>query len=192
MLRKADLENRDATPEERGRIEELIARAEEARRNEKAGRDADAFARSIGNSGPVSVYTDTTGSPGARFIRAAGYKEIATGAAARGEQWSTGAIDVGSPHVVAKGTLVSTPGTALTPPAYQPGVVETLFQTLTVADLLSQEQTSAGQVRYVRESVATNAGNQRCRGRSQARVHTGFRRGDGSDPQGRNGAPGVG
>src|SRR5918995_3709379 len=84
MLRKADLENRDATPEERGRIEELIARAEEARRSEEAGRDADAFARSIGNSGPVSVYTDTTGSPGARFIRAAGYKEIAGGAAARG------------------------------------------------------------------------------------------------------------
>src|SRR5918994_7889458 len=69
MLRKADLENRDATPEERGRIEELIARAEEARRSEEAGRDADAFAKSIGNSGPVSVYTDTTGSPGARGLQ---------------------------------------------------------------------------------------------------------------------------
>ena len=158
VFRKADLENRDATPEERGQIETLIARAEEARRSERAGEDADAFARSIGSSGPVSVSTDTTGSPGARFIRAEGYKNIAGAAGTRGERWSTGAIDVGSPHVAAKGTLTSTPGTALTPPAYQPGVVETLFQTLTVADLLSQEQTSAGQVRYVRESVATNAG----------------------------------
>jgi HK97 family phage major capsid protein len=98
--------------------------------------------------------TPVFGSPGARFVEAQGYEAIASGD--RGQSWSTGPVQVGD-LLAAKGTLLSTPGEAPTPPHFRPGIVESLFAPLGVADLFAQEATAAGQVRYARKSVAVNA-----------------------------------
>jgi HK97 family phage major capsid protein len=65
------------------------------------------------------------------------------------------------PALQMKGTLMEVqggagPGGGLTPPQWRTGIVETLFQRLTVADLLASEQTSASQLRYVVEGTALN------------------------------------
>jgi HK97 family phage major capsid protein len=60
----------------------------------------------------------------------------------------------------AKGTLLegATPGGGpLVQPDVRPGVVETLFQPLTIADTLDTQQTASMTVRYLNESTATNA-----------------------------------
>lgn len=86
---------------------------------------------------------------GDQFIESKGYKELMD----RGlsGQWSqTVELDT-------KTTLTTTPGTALTPRQYQPGIVETLYQRNYVGDLMMQSNTTASQVAYVVESTATNA-----------------------------------
>lgn len=59
-----------------------------------------------------------------------------------------------SGQVEFKGTLSVMPGTAFTQVDVQPGVVETLYQPATVADLFAQGQTSGPLVRYITESTA--------------------------------------
>ncbi len=100
---------------------------------------------------------DSTGGPGDMFVASEGYKSIQN-ADTRPQQWSTGPVEV--PYYQ-KGTLLEStaggPGGGLVPPQYVPGVVQTLFQPLTVADLLATTSTSASQIRYVNEGTATNA-----------------------------------
>lgn len=153
IFTRAEIEGREATPEERGQVEELLARAEKARRAEKANGEVAEFQKGFGSAGPVTADGFSAGPPGTRFVNSAAYKTIAD-AGNRGAAWSTGPVEVG---MLAKGTLLSTPGTALTPPEYRAGVVETLFQRLYVADLLKQSQVTGSQVRYVEETTATNA-----------------------------------
>lgn len=87
---------------------------------------------------------------GDQFIEAKGYKELVE--KGFGGEFSTGMVELNT-----KGTLATTPGTALTPPQYVPGIVETLYQRLYVSDLMPNNSTSSNQVTYVRESTATNA-----------------------------------
>lgn len=86
---------------------------------------------------------------GDQFIESKGYKELLD----RGMsgEWKQ------TIELQTKGTLTTTPGTALTPREYQAGIVETLFQRNYVADLCMQSTTTAAQVAYVVESAATNA-----------------------------------
>jgi len=86
---------------------------------------------------------------GDQFIEAKGYKDLLESGMS-GQRWSTGAVEL-------KATLAETPGTALTPPSYSPGVVQTLFQRNYVSDAFAQVQTNASQVLYVSETTATNA-----------------------------------
>ena len=88
---------------------------------------------------------------GDQFIESKGYKSLMDRGLG-GQEWSSGPIELEE-----KATLATTPGTALTPAQYQPGLVQTLFQRLYVADLFGQATTDAGQVRYIKETTATNA-----------------------------------
>ncbi len=88
---------------------------------------------------------------GDQFIEHKGYKELIE-RGMTGTDWRSGPIELDE-----KATLASTPGTALTPKEYVPGIVETLYQRLYVADLLGGASTTASQVTYVSETTATNA-----------------------------------
>jgi HK97 family phage major capsid protein len=89
------------------------------------------------------------------FGKSAGYRSIKGD---RPQTWTTGKVEV--PYQF-KGTLLETtaggPGGGLVPPDYRAGVVETLFQPLTVADLLNTENTTGSQIRYTVEGTATNS-----------------------------------
>jgi len=88
---------------------------------------------------------------GDQFISAKGYQAVRD-AASRSQVWTSGPVELQS-----KATLTSTPGTALTPAGYRPGIVETLSQTNYVADLMPNEQAPGNPVRFVQETTATNA-----------------------------------
>ena len=155
IFRAADLENRDTTPEERGKIEELLARAEEARRSEQAGHSAAAFAKGLGSAGPVSVDGDMSAGPlGSAFVRSKAYQDIQD-PRNRAQTWSSNPIEV---PLAAKGTLTTVtgggPGGGLVPPHFEPGVVSQLFEPISIEALFGASVIDSGQVRYANEGTA--------------------------------------
>jgi HK97 family phage major capsid protein len=147
---RADAEGRDVTPSERVEVADLVAAA-------KAAKSVEDFTRELG---PVSSGNVTEG-PGDVFIKSKGFQAIRM-SDMRPQQWTTGPIEVMGPQALeAKGTLLESntggPGGGLTPPMYQQGVVPRLLEPLGVADIFGASTTTASQVRYVNETVATNA-----------------------------------
>jgi HK97 family phage major capsid protein len=151
----ADAEGRDLTPAERSNMEELVAAATSQHGIEKQIREMD--------PGSISFVTRQdggaalSGGPGDVFVKSAGYQRIAD-PSGRGQQWTTGPVEVSSTHVLHKGTMLETtvggPGGGLVPPFYQPGVVDKLFEPLAVRDVFGQSTTTASQVRYIVEGTA--------------------------------------
>ena len=78
-------------------------------------------------------------------------------AATRGQHWRTGAIEV---PLLGKGTLLEAPGGGgvglVSTPQVIPGIVDTMFQPLTVENLLQSGQATGPTVRYVVEGTATS------------------------------------
>jgi HK97 family phage major capsid protein len=91
------------------------------------------------------------------FVKSQQYRRILD-PESRGQGWSTGPVKVGGFDT--KGTLlepgVGGPGGGLVPPDYRPGVVQKLFEPLSVVDLIPAAPTSGSQVRYVVEGTATS------------------------------------
>jgi HK97 family phage major capsid protein len=155
---KADAESRDLSRAERERVAELLEDA-------KAQKNIEDLERNLGG-GAASAFTDRrasfadNGGPGDIFVRSEGYKMISR-ADTRPESWTSGVVEVGPlSGPMFKGTLLegATPGGGpLVQPDVRPGVVETLFQPLTIADALSVQQTTSMIVRYLNESSVTNA-----------------------------------
>lgn len=164
ILDKASEEDRQPTEDDRAKITEHMQAIEtlkgekvEAEANLKTYEDMEGLSKNLGPQfgdfgRDVEVKEKTTEevkSLGEQFIESKGYKDLME-RGLQGSDWSTGPVEL-------KATLVSTPGTALTPPQYVPGIVETLYQRLYVADLLGQASTNTNQVTYVSETTATNA-----------------------------------
>jgi HK97 family phage major capsid protein len=145
---QAEHEGRQMTAEEYAKGRELHQRA-----LADAGETKAWFTGSGELSNGVRLGGGASHGPGLgdMFVESKAYQQIKD-PANRGQQWSTGPVELQT-----KTTLTTTPGTALTPPQYQPGIVETLFQPTGFADLFGQDTTTASQVRYVVESTATNA-----------------------------------
>jgi len=83
------------------------------------------------------------------------FEAIVKGGNVGGTQFSTGGIEM-------KATLTSTAaggitGSGLAQPTVLPGILSLLFQPLTVADLMPSGVASSALVRYLKETVATNA-----------------------------------
>jgi hypothetical protein len=78
----------------------------------------------------------------------------------RGESWSSGLVDVGPVGLQAKGTLLESPGggggALVSVPYVVPGIVDKLFQPLTVENLLLSGQTPSPSVRYITQGTATS------------------------------------
>jgi HK97 family phage major capsid protein len=169
IIDTARSEKRDRTEDENAEIaahtkevDRLSAHCQELEdqlaMEKRVAQDADDLGveRGLGN---VEVQTDRhtvaeVKSLGEQFIESKGYKDLMD----RGlnGEFSSGMVDLEG-TIDQKAIMASTPGTALTPAQYVPGIVETLYQRLYVADLLSTVNVNTNQVQYVVESTATNA-----------------------------------
>jgi HK97 family phage major capsid protein len=144
---KADSEERPLTPDERFQVEQLVERLEQAKEVESQIKALDG--NLSWNRGDED--NDAGKGPGDLFVESKGYKDLLT----RGlgsSNWSTGEIELQT-----KGTVLSSPGTALTPAGYTEGVVQTLFAQPYLADLLPTQQAPGNPVRFVSETSVTNA-----------------------------------
>jgi len=166
VFARADAAGRDLTASERGDIEGLLDLAESARRVEgqikNLGQELGAPLTQRMGADPFSA---TTGGPGDRFVSSSEFKKISD-PGSRPQQWSVGPVEVSSsPMMMTKGTLLEgtqSPGTGsggglIPTPMVESGVVQTLFQPLSVLDLLPKSQTNTSVVRYMLEGTATNA-----------------------------------
>lgn len=89
---------------------------------------------------------------GEQFTDSKGYQDlIANGLSG---EWKSGQVNLST-----KATLTTTPGTALTPAAYTPGIVETMYQPPTVADLMPSGAAQASIIRYVQEGTGGTLGS---------------------------------
>ncbi|MGZ4183171.1 MAG: phage major capsid protein [Solirubrobacteraceae bacterium] len=171
MFESADQQGRSLTPEERAHAEGLLEEAQELGGLEK---QLDAVGRQIGapfgnstangnGNGHKAMFQ--TLDPGSRFIQSEGFKAILD-PQNRPQSWTTGMIPVTDVGLIGmKGTLLedagapgSGSGGGLVPvPQVVPGVVETLFQPLTLESLLNSQQATTNTVRYIVEGTATSA-----------------------------------
>ena len=163
IFEAADQANRALTSDERVHVESLLDRARERH-------DAEAKLKDLGVLlGPATPggFTDPARvggfhNAGEAFVASEGYKAIRQGL--RGETWTTGLVDCGDVGLSMKGTLLEgsgspgsgTGGAWLGAPQVIPGVVDKLFQPLTLADLILSGQARPGSVRYVVEGTATS------------------------------------
>jgi HK97 family phage major capsid protein len=98
------------------------------------------------------------------FVKSQGWKSVAD-PASRGQQWSTGPVEVSKVALSMKGTLLEgagAPGAGtgagrLPAPQVAPGVVSKLFEPLGVGDVFATAQATTNTVRYIIEGTATNA-----------------------------------
>lgn len=167
-----DDDDRDPTPEERDEIlahvkaietlkarqSELQADYETEQRVKAVGRDIAVKEDATPNDGknyPVPTRPENIGE---MFVNSEGFKSIFD-SGQRKSRFSTGAIELAT-----KGTLLTGPGAPgtgtggglLVTPQAIPGVVDTLFQPLTVADIIASGTTNTNTLRYVVEGTATS------------------------------------
>lgn len=93
---------------------------------------------------------------GEAFVKSDGFKGLQD----RGfhGSWTSGAVEIESKALLSTtGAGADTAGGSLVVPAYQAGIVDTLFQRLTVADLMASGSTTSNLIRYMTETLATNA-----------------------------------
>jgi HK97 family phage major capsid protein len=167
ILQSAEKENRALTDDERGTIDAKLAEMEtlQAEVKKRAG-DDDRRARLAGlrvSSDAPPTFSLPAMRPralGRQFVESEGYKRIR--GMQRSGSWSGPIIDLAyNPSRGAYEAATLTPdgasGGALVLPDYRPGILETLYAPLTVADLFAQGTTTSNTVSYMRETTATNA-----------------------------------
>jgi HK97 family phage major capsid protein len=150
IIDKAALENRGRTADEDFEVARLTKQIKDLR----AGASIDEIGRRIGVEGSTfNAPVGLGGRPGDVFVKSEQYRKIAD-PAGRASRWSSGPVEVKA--TLLEGELGS-PGTggALVQSDVRPGVVPTLFQPLTVADLIPSAPTSSNKVRVLVETVAS-------------------------------------
>jgi HK97 family phage major capsid protein len=178
IYKKADDEGRDPTDEERLDVESHLKALEalkkersEAEENIKTLARVDELGRELGPSVPA-LDARVTSEPqdrvmygmqktlGEAFIESKGYKDAINEYRENGGRFREG-FAIPSVALEAKGTFLEGAGgggggLAATVPQVIPGVVEKLFQRLTIADLLMSGQATTNSIRYVVEGTATS------------------------------------
>ncbi len=169
IFTRADAEGREPTAEERAYVEQLLDQAA----HEKSRQRIDQIGRQIGPPGGSnglnrldSLDAPTyipSGGPGDRLIQSKAYTDLFGPGATRGENWSTGMIEVtDGPPMQFKGTLgesgaISGGQPFVSVPQLLPGAVVQLFQPLSFESLLSSRPVDGPTLRYIVEGTATNA-----------------------------------
>ena len=177
IYKKADDEDRRPTQEEAEQVQKHH-RAIETLKEEKAIaqeglktlEDVDRIGKELGpavSSMNMSVVSEPQDrayervkSLGEMFVESQGYKSVINEFRANGGRFREG-FSTGAVALEMKGTLLEGPGggggaIAATVPQVVPGVVDKLFQQLTVADLLLSGQATTNSIRYVIEGTATS------------------------------------
>lgn len=137
--------------EKKGEVEDAIAtrqRVEDAGKTLVVEPDAEDGERAPAHRRAKSI--------GEAFVKSDGYRGLID----RGisGNWSTGQVDLeGKALLSTSGTGGETAGGALIERDAQPGILDKLFERLTVADLMAPGSTNSNLVRYMRETLATNA-----------------------------------
>jgi HK97 family phage major capsid protein len=153
IIDRADLENRGRTPDENLEIAHLLKEIGVIRGAATAHDEMNRIGREIGAKD--AVYPDRSafgGRPGDVFVKSEQYRKIAD-PAARASRWSSGPVEIKA--TLLEGTLTSPgAGAPLVQTDVRPGVVPTLFQPLTVADLIPSSPTDSNKVRVIVETVA--------------------------------------
>jgi HK97 family phage major capsid protein len=176
VWKKAETEDRESSNDERKDVEEHLKAVEQLKVKKhdieaalKVEQEVKAVSDSLGKADPVSGPRVLPGgdwqdraikSIGEVFTDSVGFKDVQQAYKDSGRlpsNTSTGAVSV----YQTKGTLLEGPGggggaSAATVPQVVPGVVEKLFQPLSVADLLLSGQASTNSLRYVVEGTATS------------------------------------
>ena len=160
ITEKCKAENRERTEDENAIVSEchdtllkLDADADELKKQIEIDKDVLKFAGD-GDMADVQVINEPAPeakSWGEQFVESKSYEELIEKmqSGSLGDNWRSGGVEL-------KGTLSVMPGTAFYQPQMQPGVVETLYQPPTVADLMAQGQTSSPIVRYITESTTVS------------------------------------
>jgi HK97 family phage major capsid protein len=175
---KERAEDRNLTDEERLEVEEhtkalrvLEEEKDEAKANLKTLEEAEEIGRKLGPAVP-SLDARVTSEPqdrvfhsaqktlGDAFIESKGYKDAINEYRENGGRFREG-FAIPSVALESKGTLLEGAGgggggIAATVPQVVPGVVDKLFQRLTIADLLMSGQATTNSIRYVVEGTATS------------------------------------
>jgi HK97 family phage major capsid protein len=151
IIDRAELEGRARTADEDFEVARVVRQVKELRVHGRV----DQLGREIGVEGG-DEFTDGSpvgGRPGDVFVKSEQYRKISN-PQVRASRWSSGPVEVKA--TLLEGTLDS-PGTggALVQTDVRPGVMPTLFQPLTVADLIPSAPTSSNKVRVLVETVAS-------------------------------------
>lgn len=171
IWKQADEDDRETTNEERGEVEKHLKAIEDLKTQRSNLQDSIAvykrtaeIGRKIGASEPSEV-AEVKNYPqpmrlanfGEMFVNSPQFKSIQ--AKGFSGEYTTGMVDLET-----KGTLLTGPGAPgtgsggglLPVPDVVPGLVEKLFQPLTVADLIATGTTETNTLRYVVEGTATS------------------------------------
>lgn len=161
ILKTADGEDRDPSEKEMEQVTEIqqdIKNLRERRKDLEAlvGVQEEVRARgkgmSVEDTKTVEVVREPPKTLGEMFTESKGYKDLM-------EKGLSGEYNTGPIELLTKSTLSTTPGTALTPAQYLPGIIPKLYQAPTVADLLPKGQVSGPVLRYVEEGTGGTAGS---------------------------------
>lgn len=156
---RADAEGRGLTDSERAEVEANLGAIKNLTKS------IDTWNELTKNDGGVrELFVDPSaglgrGAPGDAFVKSEGYRKISD-PAGRASRWSSGPVEVPyqAKAMLLEGSLGSPEaGSALVQPDVQQGIKPTLFERLTVADLIPNTPTTSNKVRVLVESVATNA-----------------------------------
>jgi HK97 family phage major capsid protein len=172
LLEKCEKEERESTAEEREEMDkhlkamrELEGKQRDIEESVKVEEEVKETARRFGKSDPseVQAFVKPQGdrvdrmikSIGEQFVESKGYKSIQD-PDSRGQRFESGPVEIDT-----KGTLLEGAGggggaLANLVPDVIPGVVDKLFQRLTVADLILSGQTDSPQLIYAVEGTATS------------------------------------
>lgn len=107
------------------------------------------------DAAPANLNAGQVKTLGQLITESPNFQAIVKGGNVSGHQFTTGGIEL-------KATLTSTTaggvtGSGLAQPQVLPGILSLLFQPLTVADLMPSGTASGALIRYLKETVATNA-----------------------------------
>lgn len=163
LWKAAETDDRENTPEEKAQVDSNVKAVEQLKAKKadvEAQIDVEKRVLEVGKSigadedvkkaEPQAKRAPAT--PGEIFVQSEGYKRLLDGIKS-GATFNTGPIDLGQ----GKAQLNSTGAGVLAQPDVQSGTVDTLFQQLTIANLLASGTTSSSVVRYIQESAPTNA-----------------------------------
>lgn len=160
VLKTANDEDRDPSEKEMEKVTEIqqdIKNLRERKKDLEALVNVQEEVRSRGkgmvvqDEKSVEVVNEPPQTLGQMFTESKGYKTLIEKGLSG--DWSTGAVEL-----LTKATISTTPGTALTPAHYLPGITGVLYQPPTVASLLPAGQVQGPVIRYVEEGTGGTAG----------------------------------